>query len=708
MRPNFSEAQSTPVGAAPPARLQLHEAHLAAGWKKRKNSGQPVPFRLYPPPSWPCELIVVVVLSLSGVPVCASQAPAKPLILGLKIEGTQRPLKLHTQVGELLDRQCVARDLRQLWASGEFDDIRVEINNHVISTPTPSFPDTSKDSSSGARFLAPIGEPPSQNLLPDESMMAQDRISGESGGVYVVFKVVERSRYVLRRIKFRPSYRRYPVEDLHGTMVDKRLAHQVATKLQEKLAADGYLDAVIQAEVVPVDLKEADLLVRVRPGERYQLRQVKFSGSLAFDNQVLQQALRQNQHRSSTLGLGSLWKGPQPFSYRGVESDVEYVRSFYFSRGYWNAVVTLDRVGFDGNEASVFIAVESGPHYDISRAEISGEAAKTETILPSGTGSSTESLCRCLRDSQRRAEKAGKLDFAVHLDVQSSPSADLTDGSAHNGNQESLGEEMVSSLKARIEGGPSYKVGRIDFQGNHNFGDLTLRRALLLNEGDLFDYGKLRGSLARLNQMGLFETLTQDQVRMVRNPVTAEVDLTLMVKEKPRGRWDLSGSVDPLSLLKPVQFSMGSRLPAWTSRTLELSTFFGSISLFPLGQPLTPAFLIQPGSHWKPLLAFGRPYLPGQEWLSGFVFLPQIGWKGTAYNSSVIQVQRVTSALGADWATPPTLTVSVWRTGAKNDVGPAQPRFVGSLLCDTPKPHMAWVKSATMAALDLALTIPRF
>jgi len=707
MRPNFSEAQSASVSVAPPARLQLSEVHLAAGWKKRRNSGQPLPLCLYPPPSWPCELIAVVLLLLSGVPVCASQAPAKPLILGVKIEGTQRPLKLNTQVGDLLERECVARDLRQLWASGEFDDIRVEIADREISTPTPSFSDTTKDSSSSARFLAPTVEPSSQNPLLGESMITEDQTPRESGGVYVVFKVVERSRYVLRGIKFQPSYRRYPVEDLHGNMVDKKLAHQVATKLEEKLAADGYLDAVIQTEVVPVDLREAELLVRVRPGQRYQLRQVKFSGTLAFDKEVLQQALRQNQHRSSTLGLGSLWKGPQPFSYRGVESDVEYLRSFYFSRGYWNAVVSLDRVGFDENEATVFIAVESGPHYDISRAEISGVAAKTETILPSGTVSSTESLCRCLRDSQRKAEQTGKLDFAVHLDVQPSPSTDLTDGPAHTGDQGSRRKEVMTSLRARIEAGPSYKVGRIDFQGNHNFGDLTLRRALLLNEGDLFDYGKLRGSLTRLNQMGLLETLTQDQVRMVRNPVTAQVDLTLMLKEKPRGRWDLSGSMDPLSLLKPVQFSIGSRLPDWTNRTLELSTFFGAMSLFPLGQPLTPAFLIQPGSHWKPLLAFGRPYLPGQEWRSGFVFLPQIGWKGTAYNSSVIQVQRVTSALGDDWATPPTLTVSVWRTGAKDD-GPAQPRFVGSLLCDAPKPHLAWVKSATMAALDLALTIPRF
>jgi hypothetical protein len=662
-------------------------------------------------PSWLCALAAIVLL-LSAVPICESETPERPLILGLKIEGTKRPLQLQTHVGAPLDRECVARDLRQLWASGEFDDIRVEISEDATSSSPRSFPKvgTSAEYPPHAYFLASLGEQSGQEPFEAERVRPQDQVPSESAGVYVVFKLLERSRYVLRRIKFQPSYRRYPVEDVQGTIIDKRLAHHVATKLQEKLSDDGYLDALVDTEVVPVDLKAADLLVRVQPGESYRLRQVRFSGSLGLHEEELQQALRQNQGPVGLPGLGSLWKGShsRPFSHRGAETDVEFLRSFYFSRGYWNAVVTLDRVGFDGNEATVFIAVESGPHYEVNHAEISTETARTETISPSATDLTAESLCRCLRNVQKKAERAGKLDFAVRLDVQSSLGTDPIDNSARNAPGQFSNQEVISSLKAQVEAGPSYKVGRIDFQGNHNFGDLTLRRALLLNEGDLFDYGKLRGSLSRLNHMGLFEPLTQDRVRMVRNPATAQVDLTLMLKEKPRGRWDLSGSVDPLSLLKPVQFSLGSRLPTWASETLELSTFFASLSLFPMGQPLTPAFLIQSGSRWKPLLALSRPYLPGEEWRSGFVVLPQVGWKGTAYNSAVMQAQRITYALGDDWAAPPRLAVSVWRAGAKSDSGSAQPKFVGSLLCDPPKPHLAWAKSATLAALDLALTIPRF
>jgi len=483
----------------------------------------------------------------------------------------------------------------------------------------------------------------------------------------------------------------------------------VAAKLRDQLADNGYVDAETRADVVPVDLWQADLHLTVRPGSLYRVSRFRFSGNLGIDEEELQRSLRQTTSQIDLPNLGNLWKGsPLPFSQRRLESALDSLRSLYFSRGYWDAVILLDQVAFDENHVTVSIIVESGPRYEVRRAEISGGSAAENTIVAPSGNSATESLCRCLRRTQRKAEMTGKLDFRVQLDVERLGGEKPIGALPHAQSSQVSGETFVTFLKARIETGPSYKVGRIDFQGNHSLGDSTLRRALQLSEGDLFDYGKLRASLSRLNQMGLFEPLTQDQVRFVRDPAKAQVDLTLVLKEKPHGRWDLSGSADPFSLLKPVQFSIGSRLPSWGSKTLELSTYLASLSLFPLGQPLTPGFLVQSGSRWKPLLAFGRPYLPGQDWRSGFVLLPQVGWKGTVYNSSFVQAQRMTLNLGDDPSTPPTLSIPVWHVSSQESKRAPQSNFAGSLLCENPKPHLAWVKSATLVAINLALTVPRF
>jgi len=721
---------------------------------------EPVPFPssngpdglLHAHADWPLRLsrslkaAISVLIWLLCTINCRADAMENPIILGLRIEGTQRPFQLETRIGERLSREHVARDLRRLWASGWFDDIRIEIfdrNEPTTSLPAPKPRENSTNPGSGESGgegmrkvgltdVAPLSVAPfpfhrwgekRENLTPNSGASIVGEVQGpaegeppgrqslsrtDSSGVFVIFKLVERPRYLLRHVKFHPSSRQYPIEISSGTEIDKKLAHQVAARLQERLVDEGYRDAQVQTQIVPVNSRLADLKVRVRPGQRYRVTQVRFSGSPGFSEEELQRAVHETRGPARALpGLESLWRRWQspPFSQHGVEANAELLRSFYFSRGYWDSIVQLQGVEFNENEATVTFAVESGPRYTTTSAEISRDKTEIERVSPSSSDSPTESLCRCLLKAQTKAEKAGNLDFAVQLEVRSIGKEKPDANPAPLGNARD--HEPLAALKAKLETGPSYKVGRIDFQGNHNFGDLTLRRALLLNEGETFDSGKLRGSLSRLNQMGFFETLTQDQVRVVRDPARNQVDLTLEVKEKPRGRWALAGSAEPLSLLKPLQFSVGSRLPSWGSKTLELSTYFASMTVFPWSEPFAPPFLPS-GNRWKPLLAVTRARLPGQEWRSGFAILPQEGWKGTLFNSGLMQAQRVALLFGDDSSTLPELPMAVWRVNHEGGPSAGEPRLVGSLLCEPSKPRFTWAKSASRTALELALSVPRF
>src|SRR5206468_3413353 len=81
-----------------------------------------------------CKIATIAILLPSPVPCCAAETAGEPVILSLRIEGTQRPLSLETQTGAILDRERVARDVRRVWATGWFDDIRVEVCDSV----TPS------------------------------------------------------------------------------------------------------------------------------------------------------------------------------------------------------------------------------------------------------------------------------------------------------------------------------------------------------------------------------------------------------------------------------------------------------------------------------------------------------------------------------------------------------------------------------------------
>src|SRR6185503_15840398 len=119
--------------------------------------------------------------------------------------------------------------------------------------------------------------------------------------------------------------------------------------------------------------------------------------------------------------------------------------------------------------------------------------------------SSVDTLCTGLLDARRSAESEGRLDFAVDVE----PAA--TDDSV----------ERV----ARVWMGSAHAVRRIHFVGHSKINDTTLRRAMVVNERDVLDIGKLRWSLARINSLGVFEPLTLTDVNIARLDDGVTVDL---------------------------------------------------------------------------------------------------------------------------------------------------------------------------------------
>jgi Surface antigen variable number repeat len=73
------------------------------------------------------------------------------------------------------------------------------------------------------------------------------------------------------------------------------------------------------------------------------------------------------------------------------------------------------------------------------------------------------------------------------------------------------------------------RVRSITFRGNHHLSDLTLRKVLVLSEGEWFDRSLLRRSLIRLNLTGLIHPLSELDVEVQPDSVQHEVDLVISV-----------------------------------------------------------------------------------------------------------------------------------------------------------------------------------
>jgi outer membrane protein insertion porin family len=94
--------------------------------------------------------------------------------------------------------------------------------------------------------------------------------------------------------------------------------------------------------------------------------------------------------------------------------------------------------------------------------------------------------------------------------------------------------QKVVNLTVNLDEGSQYTVNRISFTGNTTTPDEVMRRELLLREGAVFNASLLTLSLSRLSQLGLFEEIKFEDVRVTADPSEPKVDIDLRVREKAR------------------------------------------------------------------------------------------------------------------------------------------------------------------------------
>jgi hypothetical protein len=561
-------------------------------------------------------------------------------VRSLRVEGTARPLQLETRAGQPLDPAQLERDVRKLWAQGTFDDIL------VVREETPE-------------------------------------------GTDLVFRMVEKPRLYLNKVRFAPGSEQRRLEIKEGTPIDTFGAQQVAAVLRRQLTEDGHPSPRVEAALVPTEGQKADLVLNLEPGERQRIRKVEFTGELAIKENELREALDATRPRTV---IPLIWKTRAPLFDQAVQADLARLRSVYLSKGYLDSRIVLDNVAYAGSDATLTISIRPGPRYGVTRVELVDVERGEQRSLRLTGEFPTKELCACLLDFRRESEKEGKLDFDLRLEVAESADPPQAPPGL------SFQPERWVDLSARVDTGPAYTVGRIEFRGNTSVSDSTVRRAFKLEESKPFDPDRLRRSLVRINNLNMFEPVSTANVQIRRDPASRRADVMISLKQRSRGRWFLSGPVGPFRMAGPLQAAVTSRLPAWGQGLLEASTYYLTFSMVGFANPFAKYLSFAPKRHFFPMVVLERPYLPGQGLLSGFSIAPQLGWQGMLAGYGITQGrQGLRALLGSDTPAVPELVVPVERAG------PSQTTPAGFILCKTPKGRWHWLKVAGTVAGDLLL-----
>src|SRR5260370_19641413 len=237
----------------------------------------------------------------------ATPAIAIPAVKSVEILGTNLAVKLATQEGQPYDARAIENDVHELWSAGWFSDIRVEATE-------------------------------------------------ETAGTAVVFRVTPAPDLRLRHVLIEPSsFGLHPKID-EGASVTPLRAHEIAIEAQKRINAQGYLDAQVDAGLLPVSKHAADVQLTVRAGKPVDVRAVAFAGQTGLEGKKLRRALHDLRIKRMLPGIPGVWRGWRIFpAYNRdvVDADLNRLRSLYVSKGYFDAEVRFDGAAIRDNSAIV-------------------------------------------------------------------------------------------------------------------------------------------------------------------------------------------------------------------------------------------------------------------------------------------------------------------------------------------------------------------
>jgi outer membrane protein insertion porin family len=386
-----------------------------------------------------------------------------------------------------------------------------------------------------------------------------------TGGVIVRFVLTERR--VVRSIKYEGAksvtvseildrFKERKVGLSVESQYDPNKVQRAAIVLKEFLAERGRQFATVEPDVRQIPPSSLEITFNVQEGPKVKVGEIDIEGNQVFSDRRAIRAMKNLRPIGipKSIILENIFA--KTYDASKLEEDKERLRDAYQQEGYFTARVIDSQVamrdvggkgGFripifnpnrPGKKADLTLNVEEGRQYRLGDINFVGvKLFRTpETLMKPlfqmGQGDifSTERLRKGLENMRKLYGEFGYIDFVPE------PSFDI------NANDATI------DLTLTADEGKQFFVRRIDFTGNTTTRDKVIRRELLLDEGDMFNTRLWELSILRLNQLGYFEQLKENEAADIkRNTQNNTVDIGLKVKERGKNTIGMNGGVSGIA-----------------------------------------------------------------------------------------------------------------------------------------------------------------
>lgn len=420
---------------------------------------------------------------------------------------------VYTRPGDIYDPISLERDMRSVWNTGYFEDVRVEREE------TPK----------GWNIYFYVREKPTIRTITYNGLNSVSQSD-----------VLERFKKIKLPLSQESPY-------------DPAKLMKAETALKELLAEHGRQFATINVQVQDIPPASVGVTFNVKEGPKIKVGRIRFQGNKHVSALELRRAMK-NLHPIGiprSIFLENLFA--RTFDASKLEEDAERVRGAYQEHGYFKAIVEDPKTvlrdkpgGFSpippfhhggGKAMDITMNVEEGERYKLkainfknNKAILNTRLLRAQFPIKDGDTFDTRKIGKGLENLRKAYGQIGYINFTAV------PETEIDD------------QHRLLTLNVDVDEGKPFFVRRIEFQGNTTTRDRVIRRELLVQEGQVFNSQLWDLSILRLNQLNYFEALKpeEDTERKI-DEKAGTVDLTVKVKEKGKNSIGLTGGVSGLS-----------------------------------------------------------------------------------------------------------------------------------------------------------------
>ncbi|MHA7816273.1 MAG: outer membrane protein assembly factor BamA [Pseudohaliea sp.] len=375
------------------------------------------------------------------------------VVSDIRVEGLQRIsagsvfAAMPIGVGDVADTASIRATARNLFATGNFDDIRIGRDGNVLVVVVAERPSISEI-----------------NIEGNKAIETEALLGGLKSAGLAVGQVFQRST-------------------LEGMQLE----------LQRQYVQQGRYDANIETEVLPEPRNRVSVNIDVDEGTVASIKHVNIVGNTVFSDEELQDVFELKE-----TGWLSFFTNDDKYSKEKLTGDLEALTSYYMDRGYLQFSIDSTQVSVSPNKEEVFITanVTEGGKFSVDSVGLSGDLVLDESdlrrfILITEGQTYSQQLVTATEDYITRRLGNEGYNFAKVTGIP-----------------EINEEESTVGIKFFIDPGKRTYVRRISFRGNMRTADDVLRREMRQMESAPASAAAIEQSRIRLQRLGFFSNAT--------------------------------------------------------------------------------------------------------------------------------------------------------------------------------------------------------